>query len=276
MQPDAIDILRIKVVTDLTQTITPIKALKAAAVVLTLFLFQQLASGAGILVANQFSFTRIDPHGQFMWISVHHIVEMVIALAAIWLLTAVWGIDFGLRIGNLRAGLRAMGWFFAVFIPYTVVAYGFVLFTGDVPSYTFPLTAPNVLGTLGFQLLLSGPAEELLFRALPICVMWHLLGKGRLIGFGSTGTAECPRRPWLEVYGAGFVAAVLFAVAHINWSHSPFTLSYDAFQLVYAFVLGMVYAQTYERTGSVVYPMIMHSMANVLMVGTGYLCSVIF
>ncbi len=115
-----------------------------------------------------------------------------------------------------------------------------------------------------------------MFRALPICVMWHLLGKGRLIGFGSTGTAERPRRPWLEVYGAGVVAAVLFAVAHINWSLSPFALTYDAFQLVYAFVLGIAYAQTYERTGSVLYPMIMHSMANVLMVGGGYLCSVIF
>lgn len=244
--------------------------------VLTLFVFQQLASGSGILVANLFSYTRIDPDGQFMWISVHHIVQMAVALAAIWLLTAVWGIDFGLRVGNLRAGLRAMGWFFSVFIPYTVGAYAVMMLLGGEPTYAFPLTPRNVLGTLGFQLFLSGTAEELLFRALPISVMWHLLGKGRLIGFGSSPKRRPYRRPGLEVYGAGIVAAVLFAVAHINWSLTPFTLSYDSFQLVYAFVLGIVYAQTYERTGSVVYPMIMHSMANVLMVGGGYLCSVLF
>lgn len=257
------------------QKIQPAKALKVAMVVLGLFVFQQLASGSGILVANLFSYTRIDPHGQFMWISVHHIVEMAVALAAIWLLTAVWGIDFGLRVGNVRAGLRALGWFFAVFIPYTVGAYAVMMLMGGEPTYAFPLTTRNVLGTLGFQLLLSGTAEELLFRALPIGVMWHLLGKGRLIGFVSFRKRHLPRRPWLEVYGAGIAAAVLFAVAHINWSLTPFTLSYDSFQLVFAFVLGIVYAQTYERTGSVLYPMIMHSMANVLMVGGGYLCSVL-
>ncbi len=264
-----------KVVTILRQKIQPAKALKAAIVVLGLFVLQQLVAGTGILVANQFSYTRIDPDGQFMWISVHHIVQLVISLALIWLLASVWGIDFGLRLGNVRAGLRAMGWFFAVFIFYTVGAYAVMLLLGGAPTYAFPLTARNVLGTLGFQLLLSGPGEELLFRALPICVMWHLLGKGRLIGFGSSPKRRPYRRPGLEVYGAGIVAAVLFSVAHMNWSLSPFTLSYDAFQLVYAFVLGIVYAQTYERTGSVLYPMIIHSMANVLMVGGGYLCSVI-
>lgn len=264
-----------KVVIILRQKIPPAKALKAAIVVLGLFVLQQLVAGTGIVVANLFSYNRIDPDGQFMWISVHHIVQLVISLALIWLLASVWGIDFGLRVGNLRAGLRAVGLFFAVFIPYTVVSYVFMILVMGVPSYTFPLTARNVLGTLGFQLLLSGPGEELLFRALPITVMWHLLGKGRLIGFGSTGTADAPRRPWLLVYGAGVVTAVLFTVAHINWSLSPFTLSYDAFQLAYVFVMGMVYAQTYERTGSVLYSTIIHSLANVLMVGAGYLCSVI-
>lgn len=258
------------------QTLTPTKTLKAIAVVVGLFVFQQLASKAGGVVANLFSYTRIDPDGQFMWISVHHIVQMMIALAAILILRRVWGMDFGLRVGNWRIGLRAFAWFIAVFSIYTVVGSVVRLLMNDIPRQYNALNTRNVLGTVGFQLLLSGTSEELLFRALPISVMWRVLGKGRPVCFGRTANSEFIPQSWKTVYPAGIVAAVLFAIAHINWSLSPFTIRYDIFQIIVSLVVGIVYAQVYERTESILYPMLMHGTANVVVVLLGYLCAALF
>jgi hypothetical protein len=36
----------------------------------------------------------------------------------------------------------------------------------QLPVYAFPLDKRNVIGKLGFQLLLTGPAEEVVYRAL--------------------------------------------------------------------------------------------------------------
>jgi len=45
----------------------------------------------------------------------------------------------------------------------------------------------------------------------------------------------------------------------------------DYFRLLYAFVLGTINGIAYQQSRSVLYPMLMHSISNVLMVGTGYL-----
>ena len=113
------------------------------------------------------------------------------------------------------------------------------------------------MGTLGFQLLLSGTSEEILFRALPITVIGNLTNSKSK-----------------NVLGI-LVASVLFSIAHIQWSLVPFTISFDLFQLVYAFILGIAYGVTYIKSKSIIYPMIMHGMSNFLMVGIGYIFAII-
>jgi len=41
--------------------------------------------------------------------------------------------------------------------------------------------------------------------------------------------------------------------------------------LFHAFAQGIISGKAYQDSRSVIYPMIMHSISNVLMVGTGYL-----
>ena len=72
------------------------------------------------------------------------------------------------------------------------------------------------------------------------------------------------------------IAALLFAIAHIKWALSPFVISVNYFQLFYAFILGVAYGVAYQRSGSIVYPALMHSVSNVLMVGIGYLLTVLY
>ncbi|PKM87786.1 MAG: hypothetical protein CVU87_08965, partial [Firmicutes bacterium HGW-Firmicutes-12] len=67
------------------------------------------------------------------------------------------------------------------------------------------------------------------------------------------------------------LASVLFSFAHINWSLSPFVFDVDFFRIFYAFVLGIIQGVVYQRSKSILYPILMHSFSNALMVGVGYL-----
>ncbi|WP_083605511.1 CPBP family intramembrane glutamic endopeptidase [Proteiniborus sp. DW1] len=100
----------------------------------------------------------------------------------------------------------------------------------------------------------------MLFRALTIGILtfWSGSNKGR--NFTK-----------LNISYEVIVAAVLFSVAHIKWTINPFSISMNYFQLIYCFVLGIAYGKAYQESNSVIYPIIMHSVSNVILVGLGYI-----
>lgn len=225
--------------------------------VIALFLVQVFAGKAGGAVADLLSYEEFDPDNLFAWLSVHHSMMMLIALAVIAVLSKPLKVDFGFKLGDSQKGMRYLIIFTAVFaiIAFT---YHILMFIRDqLPTYAFPLNKRNVLGTLGFQLLLSGPSEEILFRALPVTVLLYVFGKSINIKGNIT----------LEVILASF----LFSIAHIKWSLFPFAADVNYFRLFYAFTLGTVQGVAYQESHSILYPILMHSISNVLMVGTGYL-----
>ncbi len=221
---------------------------------LLVFVFQQTASKLGGFSANLFDYSSVDKDNTFLWISVHHVVQMLLAAAAIFVIRKKLGWDFGLKIKADKTGLKYIAVFSSAMTAYVVVSY-LVGYAGNrIEPYSYELNATNVVGTIGFQLLLSGTSEELLFRALPITVFKHTLGDGK--------------KQRLTVI---ITAAALFSIAHISWSIVPFALSFDWFQLIYSFALGVIYGIAFVKTKSVIYPMIMHSLSNVFMVGFGYI-----
>ena len=231
--------------------------LRGGLAVLALFLFQVLAGRLGGAAADQLSYRTIDPYGLFARLSVHHFVMMLAALAAIAALGKRLHVNFGFSRGDSKTGMRYFLIFAAAFAGIAVLYHALAYLSGRPPVYDFPLHAGNVAGTLGFQLLLSGPAEEILFRALPVTVLVRVFGKSVTVRGKVT----------LEVVLASF----LFALAHVSWSLIPFAVHAQPFQLLYAFGLGIVQGTAYQESRSVLYPMMMHSAANILMVGTGYL-----
>ena len=110
----------------------------------------------------------------------------------------------------------------------------------------------NIIGQLSFQLLLSGPSEELIFRAFAITMLGIVIKKRVINGKVST---------------ANFIAAVIFGLAHMSFSFAPFAVVYSPFQVVMAIVLGLFYGDCYEKSKSMYYPMMMHSISNIVMVG---------
>ena len=229
-----------------------------------LLVFQQFAGKVGHLIASCFDYKVIDEHAVFAYISVHHIVQMLIALFAILILSKKYKIHFGFSAGNKKLGMKYVLLFTAAVFAFNLLLYGIGFFSNQTIEYDYPLNAKNVLGTLGFQLLLSGPSEEILFRALPVGILTFL--------FDGNKERKVTK---MNISYEAIVAAILFSIAHIRWTVNPFSIGVNYLQLIYCFVLGIAYGKAYQESNSVIYPMIMHSVSNVITVGIGYIFSII-
>lgn len=228
--------------------------LLALLVVIGVFIFQQLSSIAGGRIADALNSRAIDPDNVFMWLFIHHLAQTAFSLVVIAILSRALHIDFRIKPSIDAGGARMLLKFCAAMCVYAVLYYVIGYKLGMLIPFGYESSARNIVGMLSFQLLMSGPAEELLFRAIPITLLaWAL--------------RRC-RRPLGGVLIV--VASLLFAVAHINWYTDPFRLSFYWYQLSYAFVLGLLYGAAYLKRGSVLYPMIMHSMSNVIVFSFGY------
>lgn len=225
------------------------KTSKICVIAAVLFIFQFLASFISGKISRLFDYSAIDEDSIFMQVSVHHISQMLITLMAIFFLYIVGHFrGFKLRPAYDKKGIKYTALFCAVIALYYFTIY-FIICKAE--SYDYELNVTNVAGTLGFQLLLSGTSEEIMFRSLPIVIFLHYLDADKK---GDKAIAVV-------------LASLLFAVAHINFVNMEFSW----FQLCYAFVLGLAYGYTFIRSKSVIYPMIMHSMSNVISVGGCYL-----
>jgi len=222
------------------------------------------------LVADWFDFSRIDPDGAFGWISIRHIVQAAIFLVTMVAIEKRSGIRFGFGWGDSKVGLLYVRIFALVFGAYAVISLIIMFLAGSFQAFPYPLTARNMAGHLGFQLLLSGPSEELIFRAFAI-TMLALSLKGAVVS-GDAGVSRFIQ----VIFGgpisvANLIAAIIFGLAHVRFTFAPFSASYSLFQVVYATVLGLFYGVCYERSKSMFYPMAMHSISNVVAVGMAIL-----
>ena len=203
-------------------------------------------------IADLFNYHAIDPDGSYAWISVHHIVQALIFIFMIVAITKFKALDFGFKWGNKEVGKKYVLSFTLIFGAGSLVSHIIAILTGSFQAFPYPLTAVNILGQMGFQLLLSGPSEELIFRAFAI-TMLALVVRGRFL----KGKISYPN----------FIAAIIFGLAHVGFSFDPFTLNYSLFQVILSVIVGIFYGDCYEKTGSVYYPMMMHSISNIIMVG---------
>ncbi len=227
------------------------KYLMSAILTAAFFAMQLMFSRIAFLISTPFNYSFLDPDGIFAQLSVHHIIQMICALAVILLIQKVWKIE-GFKLAPVfdPKGVKYTLSFCVVLTVYYLVIYISGSFIGTIHTYDYELNVTNVLGMLSFQLLLSGPSEEILFRSLPITVLLSVLAP------------NSKRDRTAAVFGA----ALLFGAAHIN----VFTFSIPWFQVCYACVLGVVYGYTFIRTKSIMYPMLMHSLSNVISVGGCY------
>ncbi|HOA81816.1 MAG TPA: CPBP family intramembrane metalloprotease [Defluviitaleaceae bacterium] len=233
------------------------KVLLSGAVILLLLILQKVLGIAGSAFADMFSFEKIDPYKAFAWNFVHHITMLILTLFVILILKKLFSLNFGFGLGDSKTGTKFVAIYTPIIAGVSLVVHILMMVNNSLPVYAYPLNKSNIIGTLCFQLFLTGPAEELLYRALPITTLVKVFGKNIEVKWGIT----------LE----SIIASFLFAFAHMKWSLFPFAIEMDYFQFLYAFAQGIISGKAYQDSRSVIYPMLMHSISNVLMVGTGYL-----
>jgi len=228
------------------------KALKSILWVLFLTLILLGVPRLSGMIASFFDYQAIDPDGAYAWISVRHIAQALIFIIIIVLLNMFKPLEYGFGWGNKVVGKKYVLSFTLIFGVGSLANHLLAIFANSFQQFNYPLTTINIIGQLSFQLLLSGPSEELIFRAFAI-TMLALVIKNRVFNG--------------KVSAANIIAAVIFGLAHISFSFAPFTVSYNPFQVVLSIVLGFFYGDCYEKSKSMYYPMMMHSISNVVMVG---------
>ncbi len=229
------------------------------------FVIQKTASTFGGWIADLFAYDnndveKFDPY--IIWITIHHIMMMLATLFIIMILKRIFKKDFGLKLGNRKTGVKYSIIVTIILIFYALLFYSIMYLLNQSFIYDYSLNAQNIVGYLGFQLFISGPSEEILFRAIPITLFLIIFRRSIHIKWGIS----------LEVV----MAALLFSIAHTNLSLIPFQISLDNwYQLIYALITGIVFGVIYQKTDSIIYPMYLHSISNVIMVGFGYIFSMI-
>ena len=224
------------------------------------------------MAANQFDYTAIDPDGAFAWLTVRHIVQGLIFLALMVIISKVSGIQFGFGWGDRQVGWLYVRIFALVFLGYMVVSLIIVFLTRSFQGFQYPMTARNIIGHLGFQALLTGPSEELIFRAFAM-TMLSLMITGSVVSGGSGFGRVILKIFGSEISIVNLIAAVIFGLAHARFTFNPFSASFSTGQVIYATLLGLFYGVCYERSGSMVYPMMMHSISNVVAVGVSIIAT---
>lgn len=90
-------------------------------IVFILLLLTQIFLGkTGHLIAKRIPYQSIDPFDCFVEISIHHAVELLIALAIILMLSKLLTLDFYFQLGDKKKGTKYLTVFTAVFAVITI------------------------------------------------------------------------------------------------------------------------------------------------------------
>ncbi|MGH6870115.1 MAG: CPBP family intramembrane glutamic endopeptidase [Rhizomicrobium sp.] len=191
------------------------------------------------------------PYAGLPGLYVQHGFQLAVALAFILVLKRLVPADYGLHMPRGKSYVRAAvlwGLFFGVLM--TMVDYAPQLLAHTKPDPGFPLTPGNVAGWTFFEGVYVGPTEEIPFRAVLVTYLATTMPLRLKIGR-------------YDMYWAGIVVALLFALLHANnfdTRNWPEALG----QQFYAFALGVLYAYWLEKSRSVVAPIVGHNVGDVV------------
>jgi hypothetical protein len=191
-------------------------------------------------------------HGPTLpWLYSQHLFQTLLALIAIFVIKRFMPFDAGLRWppGKTYIGPAILwGAFFGVLM--TVVDYAPDLLARRPMDLGFPITRANVIGWSFFEGVYVGPTEEILFRSL-------------LVGYLLAALPARLRLGRFEMGWAGVIVAAVFAFAHLaSFLTRPSFAA--AGQQLYAFALGVLYAYWFEKSRSVIAPIIGHNVSDVV------------
>lgn len=230
------------------------RKLASVGVVLAIYYAIQAATAALRLYPRLGLPQELTAYGSWIQLTDHHFWQLWLALAAIAVLSrgrvAEWGLNLRNRAESLRL-VKAFVIYYGLYFVGVGVLLKILVLGPSEPGH--PWTAFHVGGMLAFGFLFVGVSEEVLFRGL-------------FQTYLSRYWAGAVKLPGVRISAAGVIGAIVFAAVHIRFTIDPLAVTHISFgQLVQALVLGLVYAWAYDRTGSLLAPILMHNLSNGLL-----------
>jgi membrane protease YdiL (CAAX protease family) len=228
--------------------------LRALPIIVTVLLGLGIPILSALLVEVIEHFVHLPDRPNMPWQNLyyHHTIQLLLSLAAILFLKPFLRGDHGLHMprGKSYVGAAiAWGVFFGLLM--TVVDYAPQILSHKPPAdQPYPLTPLNIAGWLSFEGIFVGPSEEVLFRGLLVTYLMTAI----------------PGRVFFRKYdvsAGGIIVALIFALAHFG-SFFTRSLPMALGQMVYAFVLGVFYAYWFEKSKSLLAPIIGHNVSDVV------------
>jgi membrane protease YdiL (CAAX protease family) len=216
--------------------------------------------GAGILLLSSLTVAVLHAVGlperpQMRWVGFYydHIAELGYTLAAIWLLKKRIPGDYGLRLPagkSYVAEAVLLGAAFGLLMT-LIDFYPQILALRPPSDQPYPLTAFNIAGWISFKGVFVGPAEEVLFRGLLITYLVHAMpGRISWRGYSISGAAVV----------VAAMCALFFGDHAGDFVTKPFAQSFG--QIIYTFAFSLVYAWWYDRSKSLLAPVIGHNVGS--------------
>jgi membrane protease YdiL (CAAX protease family) len=173
----------------------------------------------------------------------------LVSLGSIWVAKSVLKADYGLHLprGRSFAG-SAIVWGVALGVAMALVTWAPNIVAQQPLRGQFDLSQQNVVGWLVARGLLQGPGEETAFRGL---IVTYLL-------------ATVPGRVWfgrIELGVGGVIAAVIVALGHLP-VYFALPLYVALAQQVLIFVSGVLFAFWFERSKSLLAPILGHDISG--------------
>jgi membrane protease YdiL (CAAX protease family) len=233
-------------------TVQPFR-LNPMPILIAVLLFIGISVLSAVMVYIAEHFMRLIERPEMPWIFQGYVELAQLALAYIairWLRRTYPG-DYGLRWPEGQSYvLTAILWGILFGVLVTLIDYMPQLVAHKVPSQPYPLTSFNITGWLSYQALIAGPADEVLLRGLIVTYLANAM-PGQVSFRGYT------------MNGAGLVVATLYALGHLgNFFLLPFAMAFG--QIAYLFVQGVLFAYWYEKSRSLLAPIVGHSLINVI------------
>lgn len=199
----------------------------------------------------------------------HRVIHFAIAIA---LLLMIYGFEDARKrfdFGNLKNDLSEFRWIIMLWPILTVIFFiGSMLMVdgfGDYLSRLYQSTDGWLLARVGRDfMLIDAIPEEVFYR-------------GVMIGLLSLGFKKSIRVRKFQISHAALLSVPLFALSHVQISTYPFSIvQYDTIQLGLTVLTGLLFGYAYEKTRSLVLPILLHGYTNLVITVSAYVILKVF
>jgi len=235
-------------------------------ILLIVLIIIELTTRFAVYIADIFLpfFSFIDPEKVFMWGILHHIFQLIIPLLIIFLLFRNLK-KVGFQFGDVNKGKKFIIYFSLVWVGIYAIITIYNIIMQNIPQTYYDVTnLRNLFGELFFRGFIVGFSEEIVFRVFPITLLLLAGWKKEFSIF-----------KW-NITSAGIISTIIFAYAHIGYNFHPFIVyHFNILQIFTAFGLGLFYAIVYKETKSIYYPIIIHSISDLIPVISLFIISIV-